>query len=111
MAKTRTVGTDPVQLLADSEDRHAWSVIFPSATLIAGNTGRVHVGLGFTPSSVVGAPDAGLVLRAGFQVGDQIEAGLKREVYKGSIWAVASAAGQVVYVDEQTTGAPISSTV
>ena len=108
MAKTRTVGTDPVQLLADNEDRHAWAVIMPSSTLIAANTGRVHVGLGFIPSSVVDAPDSGLILRAGFQLGDQIEAGLKREVYKGAIWARGSAAGQVVQVDEQTTGAPIS---
>ncbi len=95
-----TVGTTPAQLLGDNPFRTSWTVIMPSTGKEAGNTGRVHVGLGFSPSSVVGAPDQGIILTQNEQTGEERIQNEDRSIHRGAIWALASAAGQRVWVRE-----------
>lgn len=95
-----TVGTTPAQLLADNAYRTSWAVIMPSTGKEAGNTGRVHVGLGFTPSSNVGAPDQGILLTQNEQTGEERIQAEDRSIHRGAIWAVASIAAQRVWVRE-----------
>ncbi len=111
MARIRTVGTDPVQAMGDNDGRRAWTVIMPATSIVAGNTGRVHVGLGFIPSTVVSSPAQGFALVAGEQIGDEMIFEGDISVYRGSVWLVASVAGQVVWIDEAIGGVAIAPTV
>lgn len=103
MPRIITVGTDAVQLLAANPARVAWTVIMPATTIEAGNTGRVNIGLGFQPTTVVGAPDQGFILTASDQLRDAKVYEKDPSVWRGDVWARASAAGQRVWADEAVT--------
>lgn len=107
MPRILTVGTEAVLALGGNEERTAWSVIMPTTTLEAGNTGRVHVGLGTIPGTVIGAPDQSFILTSGDQVGDQKLYAEDLSIFRGQIWLRASAAGQRVWVDEAIGGAGV----
>ncbi len=100
MSRLVTVGVAPIQVLQDNPARVGWQAIMPSTTIEAGNTGRVHLAKGFIPSTVVGAPDQGDILVAGTNIGEEKLYEEDTSVFKGSVWAVASAAGQRIWVDE-----------
>ena len=100
MARIVTVGTTPIQVLQDNPARVGWQIIMPSTTIEAGNTGRVHIGKGFIPSTVVGNPVQGLILTSGSQTGEERLYLEDVSVFQGSIWIVASVAGQRVWVEE-----------
>ena len=110
MARIRTIGTDAVQAMGDNDGRRAWTIIMPATTIVAGNTGRVHVGLGFQPSTVVSAPDQGFALVAGEQIGDEMIFEGDISVWQGSIWLRANVAGQIVWIDEAIGGVAIAPT-
>ncbi len=95
------VGTTPKMLLGPNLTRRGWTATFPPSQLFAANTGRIHLGLGFIPSTVVGAPDQGFVLIPGSFIGDEKLWEQDKGVYRGEIWAVASIAGQLLWVDEE----------
>jgi len=100
MARIVTVGINGIQVAQDNPARVGWQVIMPATSIEAGNTGRVHVGKGFIPSTVVGAPDQGLILTANSQVGEEKLYESDRSVFLGSIWLLASIASQRVWVEE-----------
>lgn len=95
------VGTVPKLLLGPNLTRRGWTATFPPTQLFAANTGRVHLGLGFIPSTVVGSPAQGFVLIPGSFIGDEKLWEQDKGVYRGEIWAVASIAGQLLWVDEE----------
>lgn len=96
---TVTVGTTPVLVLASNTQRVAWRVTFPSAGIIAGNTGLVFIGRNFPPSNVLGAPVQGDVINNG---GEQreVKAWEKDRIFQGDLWLIASIAAQIVNVEE-----------
>src|SRR5712692_4299463 len=100
--KLVTVGTSPVRLSEYNAYRVAVSVTMLPTTLIAGNTGRVHVGVGLVPSTVAGDPNQQDSLAQADQlkfsesyIGDP-------SVPKEIIWGLATIAGQVVRVYEDS---------
>ena len=95
------VGTTAKLLLGPNLTRRGWTATFPPTQLFAANTGRIHLGLGFIPSTVVGAPDQGFVLIPGSFIGDEKLWEQDKGVYRGEIWAIASVAGQLLWVDEE----------
>lgn len=66
----------------------------------AGNTGNLFVGKGFTPVATVGSPSQGDILQQAGEIADSANYSGDTSVFKGQYWAVASNAGQVVFVDE-----------
>ncbi len=110
MPAVLTVGTTPLQALQDNSSRRAWVVIMPSSGLVAANTGTVFVGLGWIPTGVVSAPDQGFAIQQGNQVGDQQLFLEDVTVFKGSIWLVASIAGQIVWVDDSVGAGGVRAT-
>lgn len=70
--------------------------------IIAGNTGKIYIGRGFTPNAVDGDPNAGDILLQASAIEEKKNYENDVLPFKGMIFAVASAAGQVVTIDEQT---------
>lgn len=105
MAQRRVVvGTTPV-ILANANAQRASIVISMLPTSVeTGNTGRVHVGKGFVPSSVLGASNRGDPLPQGTEVSDIAQFSGDPSLFKGQWWAVASAADQILTVDEMSAG-------
>lgn len=101
MPSALIVGTSPKLMLGPNLTRRGWTATFPPSQLFAANTGRIHLGLGFIPSTVVGSPDQGFVLIPGSFIGDEKLWEQDKGVYRGEIWAVASIAGQLLWVDEE----------
>ena len=70
-----------------------------SSTIEAGNTGRVHIGRNYTPSSTLGQPNTGDILIQGGEVSES-----KRfpgdTIFQGDVWLVGSAADQRLSVEE-----------
>lgn len=95
-----SVGTTPTLLLNPNRKRNFWSVTFLPTDIVSGNTGRVHVGKGYQPVATVGSPQQGEILLQGGEVGDEAKYRGDTSVFKGQVWAVASAADQVVEVNE-----------
>ncbi len=95
------IGTSPRLALASNPTRRGWTVTFPPSTLIAANTGRIHLGLGFIPSTVLSSPVQSFVLLPGGFIGDEKLWEQDKGVYRGEIWLVATIANQVVWVDEE----------
>jgi hypothetical protein len=94
-----TIGTTPVLALMGNALRIAWRVTMPSSAIIAANTGRVHVGRGYQPSTDLTSPIIGDFVTQG---GETREAKAFKEdrVFVGDLWLIASVAGQVVIVEE-----------
>ncbi len=71
----------------------------PSGGIIAGNTGRVHIGRGYQPSTDLTSPIIGDIVNPG---GETREAKAFKEdrVFNGDLWLVATVAAQVVIVEE-----------
>lgn len=96
---TVTVGTSAVLALMGNAGRIAWRVTMPSSGIIAGNTGRVHVGRGLPPSTDLTSPITGDMVVQGGEVRETKQFKEDR-VFNGDLWLIASAAGQVVIVEE-----------
>lgn len=101
MAQRRyAIGTAPVLIANPNKIRRSLTVnMLPTGTE-SGNTGRVHVGKGFPPSSTLGAPNQGDPLTAGTSVVDAESYKDDPSVFKGAWWATASASDQIITVDE-----------
>lgn len=101
MAQRRiTVGTTPVLLADYNKYRSFISIIFLPTNVEAGNTGNVFIGKGFTPVAVIGSPSQGDIIQQAGEVADTAKYKGDTSVFKGQYWAVASTAGQVLFVDE-----------
>lgn len=70
-----------------------------STSLAPGNTGRVHIGRRVVPTATVGEPNAGDILVQGSEISES-QSYPTEEIFQGELWLVASAAGQVVQVEE-----------
>ncbi len=95
-----SVGTTPVLALVGNPTRVGWRVTFPATGIISTNTGRVHVGRGFQPSTDLTAPIIGDML----QNGGEISEGRRyreEKVWQGEIWLNATVAAQIVIVEEE----------
>lgn len=103
MAQRRiVVGTTP-ELLADyNKNRASISVIFLPTDIVPGNTGKIFLGKGFTPTATVGDPTQGDVLLQGSELADASAYQNDSSVFKGQYWAVADTPGQIVTVDESS---------
>ncbi len=101
MAQRRyVIGTAPESIANPNKIRRSLTVnMLPTGTE-AGNTGRVHIGKGFPPSATLGAPNQGDPLTAGTSVEDSESYKDDPSVFKGAWWATASAANQIITVDE-----------
>lgn len=101
MAQRRiVVGTTPVLLADYNKNRASISVIFLPTDIVAGNTGKIFLGKGFTPTSTVGDPTQGDILLQGSELSDASSYQNDSSIFKGQYWAIADVAGQVVTVDE-----------
>lgn len=109
MAQRRiVVGTTPVLLADYNKYRSFISIIMLPTNVEAGNTGNLFIGKGFTPVATVGSPSQGDILQQAGEVSDSAKYKGDTSVFKGQYWAVASAANQVIFVDE--AGEPEPST-
>jgi hypothetical protein len=95
-----SVGTTPVKILERRSTRNGWRVTMFSSGIVAGNTGRVHLGRGYVPNSVVGDPNSGDILVQGSEM-SEAKAYKEEEVYTGEIWALGSIAAQQISVEEE----------
>jgi len=95
-----TIGSTPVLAIVANSKRDGWRVSMYSTTLVAANTGFVFVGRNIVPVTTVGDPNSGDVLFQGTQLVES-KAYETDEVFGGDIWLVASAAGQIVSVEEE----------
>ena len=98
--KRIVVGTSAVLLANPNPSRRSIKITFIPSAIETGNTGRIHVGKGFPPSTTLGAPNQGDPLNAGSEVSDGEAYPNDPSVFKGAWWAMASIADQVVIVDE-----------
>lgn len=106
-----SVGTTPVLIANENKFRNSWNVEMLPTSVESGNTGRVHVGRGHIPTTVVGDPSQGTVLQQSDLVGDEARYAGDTSVFKGKIWAVGSAASQVVdFIETQDMPAPEAKT-
>jgi hypothetical protein len=72
----------------------------PSTALFAGNTGRVHVGRGFQPSTDLASPIIGDIVVNGGEISEARQ--FKEEkIWQGDLWLTGSIAGQTVIVEEE----------
>lgn len=94
-----TVGTSPNLVMTANPLRKAWRVTFFSTALFVGNTGNLFVGRGRIPTATLGDPNQGSVLIQGQQI---LESRSYEEdsIFQGDMWLLASAAGQIVEVEE-----------
>ncbi len=102
-----SVGTGVIAALWDNLFRTAWSITMPSTTKIAGNTGRVHVGKGAVPNTTLSDPAMGIILIGGENVTEKEAFPGDPNVFKGTIWVVASVAAQIIEVEEDISEVPI----
>ncbi len=70
-----------------------------STGIETGNTGRVHVGRDFPPSSTLGQPVSGDILVQGSEI-SETKAYPQEQIFQGDLWLLASAADQRVQVEE-----------
>lgn len=101
---TKTIGTNPIQLLPPNANRARWTLEFTPSSIASGNTGHVFVGRGFIPNAVVGDPNQGDVLNAGSSIEEKLQYPNDPALWKGSVWIVADAASQQITYDEQALG-------
>jgi hypothetical protein len=94
-----TVGLTPVLALMGNIGRIAWRVTMPSTGIISGNTGRVHIGRGFQPSTDLTSPIIGDIVTAGSET-REAKTFKDDRVFNGDLWLVATVAAQVVIVEE-----------
>ncbi|SRR5712692_7248588 len=99
--KLVTVGASAIKLLEWNDFRVELSVTMLPTTLIAGNTGRVHVGVGQVPNSVAGDPNQGDALAQSDSLKFSESFPGDPTVPHNEIWAIATIAGQVVRVFEE----------
>ena len=71
-------------------------------SIVAGNTGRVHLGFGFQPTAVVGHASQGFILLAAAILEEPVTEAKIAGYFKNSVWAIASAADQDIMVEEYT---------
>ena len=101
MAQRRyAIGTTPEIIGNHEKDRSSMSITMLPTAIESGNTGRIHVGRGFPPSAVLGATNQGDVLVQGGQILDVAQFPKDPSLHKGQWWAIASAADQIIIVDE-----------
>lgn len=95
-----TVGTTPILALNPNKKRRGWTVIMQPITIEAANTGNLHVGKGFQPVAIAGAPQQGFVLQQGASVGEEQRFEGDTSVFLGQIWLTANTEGQIAEVIE-----------
>lgn len=100
LQKRYVVGTEPVIIAFDNSKRSAIVISMLPTVVESGNIGRVHIGKGYPPSNVLGAPNQGDVLTQGSQIIEQGQYEGDPTVFKGQWWAIASQDNQVILVDE-----------
>jgi hypothetical protein len=72
----------------------------PSSAIIAANSGRVHVGRGFQPSTDLTSPIIGDMLTQGAEV-SEVRQFKEEKIWQGDIWLIATVAAQSVIVEEE----------
>lgn len=100
--RTVTIGTTVTLLANANPARRRWSLQFVPSSIIAGNTGKVYIGRGFTPTATDGDANQGDVLSAGSSIEEKKAFPDDVLPWKGMLWFVASAAGQILVFDEQS---------
>lgn len=109
MAQRRfSIGTSPEIIANYNEKRASIAITMLPTAIESGNTGRVHIGKGFVPAPTVGAPVQGDIITQGTEITDVPQYKGDPSLFRGQWWAVASAASQVIVVDETTDDIPIS---
>ncbi len=101
-SKIVSVGLTPVRLALWNDYRTQIQVTMLPTTLVPGNTGRVHVGVGVVPNTVAGDPNQGDAIAQADQMGFS-------EAYPGDpsvphqdLWALATVAPSIVEVFEES---------
>lgn len=94
------IGTTPIVITNPNEKRASFKVTFLPSSIESGNTGRVHIGKGFPPSTTLGDANQGDPLNAGSELADTAAYKDDPTVFKGAWWATASASNQIIIVDE-----------
>ncbi len=70
-----------------------------STAISVGNTGRVHIGRRVPPNTTVGEPTTGDILTQGGEISES-KSFPAEKIFTGEIWLTASAASQLVQVEE-----------
>lgn len=102
--RTITIDTTPTVLLSSNAKRVRWTITFTPSSIVAGNTGLIFIGRGFTPNAVAGDANQGDVLNAGSSIEEKKQFEGDTLPYKGMIFIVSNTASQQVTVDEQNEG-------
>jgi len=95
-----SIGTTPVLIANQKNIRRSIVITMLPTSVETGNTGRIHIGKGFPPTTTLGDPSQGDILIQGTQITEQEQFLNDPSVHKGQWWATASAAGQILTVDE-----------
>lgn len=94
------IGTAPVVIANPNEKRASFKVTFLPTAIESGNTGRVHIGKGYPPSTTLGDANQGDPLNAGSELADTAAYKDDPTVFKGAWWATGTASNQIIIVDE-----------
>ena len=94
------VGTTPIVIANPNPNRQSIKITFTPSSIETGNTGRVHIGKGFPPSTTLGDGNQGDPINAGSEISDTAAYKDDPTVFKGAWWALATAANQIIIVDE-----------
>ncbi len=96
----RTQGTTPYLAFNERGSRAKFSILFIPSSIVAGNTGRIHVGKGFVPTSTLAAPNQGDVLNAGASIEEKEDFPSDDSLFRGQVWVIASAADQEIILEQ-----------
>jgi hypothetical protein len=95
-----TVGTSAVLALIGNQARVGWRVTYPATGIVAANTGRLHVGRGFQPSTDLASPIIGDMLQNGGELAEARQ--FKEEkIWQGDVWLIDTVAAQTIIVEEE----------
>ena len=92
--------TNPRLLLNANPRRKRLEIQMPSTVVNAGNTGRIHIGLGFQPETNVESTNSGEQLARGSAINEP-QLGTLAEKYKQSVWARSTIANQTLVYSEE----------
>lgn len=95
-----SIGTSPILIANQKDIRRSIVITMLPTSVETGNTGRVHIGKGFPPTTTLGDPSQGDILIQGSQITEQEQFDKDPSVHKGQWWATASIANQILTVDE-----------
>ena len=99
--RTLTSGV-PTMILNPNAQRRRLVIQVLSTNVVAGNTGRVHLGYDFQPQTAAGNPAGGDILTQGAYVDKNEGVGTLAPAHKGQVWANAQVTDMVIDVAEDT---------